>query len=112
MLEDWYNNSTFASATWRGDAQRYWLDQVLEPPRLRRDQWRQSPRRASLEPAFILGDRKLIPEAANAVECVANRTSRCPSKASGRGMHASWLLHCRAHHLLHHETVEPPARCQ
>ena len=30
MLEDWYNiKSTFAIATWRGDAQRYWLVQVL-----------------------------------------------------------------------------------
>ena len=28
MLEDWFNKSTFAIAAWRGDAQRYWLDQV------------------------------------------------------------------------------------
>ena len=27
LLEDWLNKSTFAIATWRGDAQRYWLDQ-------------------------------------------------------------------------------------
>ena len=46
--------------------------QVLEPARARRNQWLQSPpkRRASLEPAYILGDRKLIPEAVNAVESV------------------------------------------
>ena len=51
---------------------RYWLDQVLEPARLRHDQWLQSSpdRRALLKPAYILGDRKLIPEAANAVESV------------------------------------------
>ena len=68
MLEDSYNKSTFAIATWRGDAQRYWLDQVLETA----DQWLQSTpdQRASLEPAYILGDRKLIPEAPNAVESV------------------------------------------
>ena len=72
MLEDWYNKSTFAMATWRGDAQRYWLVQVLDPARARHDQWLQSApdRRASLEPTYILGDRKLIPEAANAVESV------------------------------------------
>ena len=72
MLEDWNNKSTSAIATWRGDAQRYWLDQVLEPAPLRHDQWLQSPpdRRASLEPAYILGDRKLIPEATNVVESV------------------------------------------
>ena len=35
MLEDWFNKSTFAIATWRGDAQRYWLDQVLETARVR-----------------------------------------------------------------------------
>ena len=30
LLEDWLSKSTFAMATWRGDAQRYWLEQVLE----------------------------------------------------------------------------------
>ena len=25
LLESWYDKSTFAIATWRGDAQRYWL---------------------------------------------------------------------------------------
>ena len=52
------------------DAQRYWLDQVLENARVRRDQWLQSPpdQRASLEPAYVLGDRKLIPKAASVVE--------------------------------------------
>ena len=75
MLEDWHKTSTFAIAIWRGDAQRYWLDQVLEL-RVRHDQCRsmaiQSPtdQRASLEPAYILGDRKLTPEAASAVESV------------------------------------------
>ena len=66
----WYDRSTFAIATWRGDAQRYWLTQVLEPARIRHDQWLQSTpaQRATLEPAYILGDRKHIPEAASAVE--------------------------------------------
>ena len=72
MLEVWYDRSMFAIATWRGDAQRYWLTQVLEPARVRRDQWLQSAlaQRATLEPAFFLGDRKHIPEAPNAVESV------------------------------------------
>ena len=78
MLEDWRNKSTVAIATWSGpsgDAQRYWLDQGLETARVRHDQRLQSPpdqrdQRASLEPAYILGDRRLTPEAANAVESV------------------------------------------
>ena len=72
MLEDWFNKLTFAIATWKGDAQRYWLDQALETARARHDQWLQSPpdQRASLEPAYILGDQRLIPEAAKAVESV------------------------------------------
>ena len=65
LLESWYDKSTFAIATWRGDAQRYWLTQILECARNRHDQWLQSTpsQRASLEPAYILGDRKQIPEA-------------------------------------------------
>ena len=72
ILESWYDKSTFAIATWRGDAQRYWLTQVLDCARSRHDQWLQSTpsQRASLEPAYILGDRKHIPEAQNAVESV------------------------------------------
>ena len=72
MLEVWCDSSTFAIATWRGDAQRYWLTQVLEPARSRHDQWLPSApaQRAILEPAYILGDRKDIPEATNAVESV------------------------------------------
>ena len=72
LLESWYDRCTFAIATWRGDAQRYWLDQILDRARARHDQWLQSPpsQRASLEPAYILGDRKNIPEARNAVESV------------------------------------------
>ena len=72
ILESWYDKSTFAIATWRGDAQRYWLTQVLDCSRNRHDQWLQSTpsQRASLEPAYILGDRKHIPEAQNAVESV------------------------------------------
>ena len=72
MLEVWYDKSTFAIATWRGDAQRYWLVQVLEPARARHDQWLQSApaQRPMLEPAHILGDREHIPEATNAVESV------------------------------------------
>ena len=71
MLEVWYDKSTFATATWRGDAQRYWLTQVLDFARARHEQWLQSPpQRASLEPAYILGDRKHIPEPPNAVESV------------------------------------------
>ena len=72
LLESWYDKSTFAIATWGGDAQRYWLTQVLDCARNRHDQWLQSTpsQRASLEPAYILGDRKHIPEAQNAVESV------------------------------------------
>ena len=72
MLEVWYDKSTFAMATWRGDAQRYWLIQVLDLARARHDQGLQSTpsQRATLEPAYILGDRKHIPEAPNAVESV------------------------------------------
>ena len=72
MLEVWYDKSTFAIATWRGDAQRYWLTQVLDLARARHDQWLQSSpaQRANLELAYILGDRKHIPEAPNAVKSV------------------------------------------
>ena len=72
LLESWYDRCTFAIATWRGDAQRYWLDEILDHARTRHDQWLQSTpsQRASLEPAYILGDRKHIPEAKNAVESV------------------------------------------
>ena len=109
MLEDWYNKSTFAIATWRGDAQKYWLDQVLEPARLRLEQWLQSApdRRASLKPAYILGDRKLIPEAANAVESVL-RTELLD--AIPKPMAEACVRHgyC-THHLAHHETVDPPS---
>ena len=72
LLESWYDRCTFAVATWRGDAQRYWLDQILDHARTRHDQLLQSTpsQRASLEPANILGDRKNIPEAQNAVESV------------------------------------------
>ena len=72
LLESWYDRCTFAIATWRGDAQRYWLTQVLDCSRQRHDLWLQSTpaQRASLEPACILGDRKHIPEAQNAVESV------------------------------------------
>ena len=53
LLESWYDKSTFAIATWRGDAQRYWLVQVLDLARSRHDVWLQSTpsQRASLEPA-------------------------------------------------------------
>ena len=90
LLEDWLSKSTFPIATWRGDAQRYWLDQVLETARVRRDQWLQSTpdQRASLEPAYILGDRKNIPEAINAVENVlAYRTPGCNAQVLGRLLH-------------------------
>ena len=72
ILESWYDKSTFAIATWRRDAQRYWLTQVLDCARTRHDQWLQSTpsQRASLEAAYILGDRKHIPEAQSAVESV------------------------------------------
>ena len=33
-LEDWLNKSTFAIATWRGDAQAYWLEEVVERARV------------------------------------------------------------------------------
>ena len=72
LLESWYDRCTFAVATWRGDAQRYWLDQILDHARTRHDQWLPSTpsQRASLEPAYISGDRKNIPEAQNAVVSV------------------------------------------
>ena len=72
LLEVWYDRSTFAIATWRGDAQRYWLTQVLDRARARRDQWLQSSpaQSATLEPVYILGDRKHFPDAQNAVESV------------------------------------------
>ena len=62
-------------ATWRGDVHRYWLTEVLDPARARYEQWLQSPpaQRATLEPAYILGDRKHITEyteAPSAVESV------------------------------------------
>ena len=69
LRESWYDKSTFAIATCRGDAQRYWLVQVLDLARSRHDVWLQSTpsQRASLEPAYILGDRN---QAQNAVESV------------------------------------------
>ena len=72
LLETWYDRCTFAVATWRGDAQRNWLAEILDRARARHDQWLQSSpsQRASLEPAYILGDWKTIPEAQNAVESV------------------------------------------
>ena len=72
LLELWYDRCTFAVATWRGDAQRYWLTEILDRAHARHDQWLQSSpsQRASLESANILGDRKNIPEAQNAVESV------------------------------------------
>ena len=70
ILEAWYDKSTFAIAIWRGDAQRYWLTQVLDCARLRSMAQSTPSQRASLEPAYILGDRKHIPEAQNAVESV------------------------------------------
>ena len=77
MLEVWHEKPTFAIATWRGDAQRYWLTQVLDLARARHEQWLQSPpaQRATLEPASILGDRKHIREAPNAVESVLRTES-------------------------------------
>ena len=65
LLESWYDRCTFAVATWRGDAQRYWLAEILDCARNRHDRWLKSTpsQRASLEPAYILGDRKNIPEA-------------------------------------------------
>ena len=48
------------------------LLQLPHGEEMHRDQWLQSTpsQRASLEPAYILGDRKHIPEAQNAVESV------------------------------------------
>ena len=42
LLESWYDRCTFAIATWRGDAQRYWLDEILDHARTRHDQWLQA----------------------------------------------------------------------
>ena len=74
----------------RTSNQRCRLDQVLETARARRDQWLQSApdQRANLEPAYILGDRKLIPEARG---CAADRIVRCDTQDHCRFMHAPWL---------------------
>ena len=100
LLESRYDRCTFAVATWRGDAQRYWLDQILDHARARHDQWLQSTpsQRASLEPAYILGDRKNIPEARNAVESVL-RTELLDAipKIHSRSLHETRVLHSRAH---------------
>ena len=103
MLEDWFNKSTFAIATWRGDAQRCWLDQVLEFAVVGRDQWlRSAPDQCqytSLEPSYILGDRELTPEAVSAVE--RNRVARRDLQDTCRFLSAPWILHCRIDHLVH-----------
>ena len=76
---DWFSKSTFAIAPWRGDAQRYWLEQVLEGARVPHDQWLQNPldQRASLKPTHILGDRKLIPEAVIGAEMPKSLAGSC-----------------------------------
>ena len=93
LLASWYDKSTLAIATWRGDTQRYWLTQVLDCARKRHDQWLHSTpsQRASLEPAYILGDRKHIPEAQNA---------RCDSEVNCRCVRAARILHCRTDSLV------------
>ena len=60
------------------------LLQVLDCARHRHDQWLQSTpsQRASLEPAYILGDRKHIPEPQNAIESVLRtELARCNLEA-------------------------------
>ena len=100
LLESWYDRCTFAVATWRGDAQRYWLTEILDCARNRHDRWLQSTpsQRASLEPAYILGDRKNISEAQNAVESVL-RTELLDAipKNHSRIMHETWILYSRAY---------------
>ena len=109
LLETRYDRCTFAVATWRGDAQRYWLTEILDRARARHDQWLQSSpsQRASLEPAYILGDRKNTPEAQNAVESVL-RTELLDAipKPHCRSLHETWMLHSRAHCVVRHETID------
>ena len=52
--------------------------QVLETARERCDQWLQSrpDQWARLEPVYVLGDRKFIPETVNAVESVMAASHR------------------------------------
>ena len=82
LLEDWLNKSTFAIAIWRGDAQRCWLEQVVETARVRHDHWLQSSpdQRANLETTYILGDRKIIPKRPMQwrVYCAPSCWMRCP----------------------------------
>ena len=105
LLEDWLSKSTFAMATWRGDAQRCWLEHVLEAARARHDQWLQSTpdQRASLEPAYILWDRKLIPEVVNVVESVLRTELLNANLASDMAI---------AHYLVHHEAAHLATRRQ
>ena len=98
-------------ATWRGDAQRYWLTQVLDCARSRHDVWLQSSpsQRASLEPAYIPGDRKRIPEAQNAVESVLRiELLVCYPEVHCRCMHASRILHGRTHSVVCDEQLILP----
>ena len=50
ILEAWYDKSTFAIATWQGDAQRCWLTQVLDCARSRHDKWLEGPRCTTKRP--------------------------------------------------------------
>ena len=100
LLESWYDRCTFAIATWRGDAQRYWLDQILDLARARHDQWLQSTpsQRASLEPAYILGDRK---EHSRGKECGFEGVLRTElldaiPKSIAESCMRTWILHSKS----------------
>ena len=79
---------------------------------MRHDQWLQGPpdRRASLEPTYILGDRKLIPEAVNAVESVLRTEllDMIPKPMAEAGMRRG---HCTAELIVWHimkQLILPP----
>ena len=61
MLEDWLNKSTFATAAWRGDAQFYWLDQVLE---IAEDEWEEQQTLEKNSCNVHYGHAKSIPDPA------------------------------------------------
>ena len=97
LLESWYDKSTFAIATWRGDAQRYWLTQVLDCARNGHDQWLHSTpsQRASLEPpkAYSRGTECCG-------ECTPRRVARCDSEVHCRCVHEARILHSRTDSLV------------
>ena len=67
MLEVRYDKSTFAIATWRGDAQQHWLTQALDLARAGRDQRFQSPPAQQATPEIVTGSLAL-----RSTQCMMN----------------------------------------